>query len=106
MQAALRAMARRVQHIPDKHQFTCEAQSSTSHMSTLLGFLEYRIQGDVMDIRRTYVLPDGRGNGVAKALCDEAFRFAAARSLSVQPSCAYIATRYAKQQQRLQHVQH
>ncbi|OQR93546.1 hypothetical protein ACHHYP_02463 [Achlya hypogyna] len=96
--SALRSLARRVRHIPNVLQFTCEAQSPSSHMTTLLGFLEYRIQGNVMDLRRTYVLPEGRGGGVAKALCEEAFHYAEARNLTIRPSCSYVAEKYVKRQ--------
>ncbi|OQS03495.1 hypothetical protein THRCLA_21150 [Thraustotheca clavata] len=90
MRAMFTTLARTVRHVPEKHQFTCEADK------TLLGVLEYRIEDNSIDMYRTFVLPEGRGGGVAKALCDEAFRFAKEKQLNVIPTCSYISETYMK----------
>jgi len=50
-----------------------------------------------MDMHRTFVLPAGRGQGVARALCDHAFQFAKEQEYQVKPTCSYIRDHYLKQ---------
>lgn len=48
----------------------------------------------VMDLVHTFVPPSGRGQGIAKKLCDEAFVFAHQNDLAVRPSCSYLSDTY------------
>ena len=48
----------------------------------------------VMDLTHTFVPPSGRGKGIAKILCDEAFDFARQNDLAIRPSCTYISQTY------------
>lgn len=58
--------------------------------------LMYRRQGGEIDLYHTYVPEVFRGRGVAERLCKAAFEFAKAQSLTVIPSCSYIADYYLK----------
>ncbi|ETV71272.1 hypothetical protein H257_13410 [Aphanomyces astaci] len=90
------APSKRVRHIPAQMQFTCEGETTPGNATALLGFLEYNIQGTTMDMWRTFVDPAGRGQGIAKLLCDEAFEYAKTNELEVVPSCSYIRHTYLK----------
>ncbi|KAF0694370.1 Aste57867_14739 [Aphanomyces stellatus] len=92
------APTKRVRHIPAQNQFTCEGESTPGMSTALLGFLEYSIEGRTMDMRRTFVDPAGRGQGIARLLCDEAFLYAKSNALDVKPSCSYIRDNYLKHQ--------
>ncbi|ETW08139.1 hypothetical protein H310_02479 [Aphanomyces invadans] len=94
------APTKRVRHIPAQSQFTCEGETSQGTPTALLGFLEYKIEGSQIDMRRTFVDPAGRGQGIAKLLCDEAFNFAKANSLQVVPTCSYIRDNYLKSERK------
>ena len=48
----------------------------------------------VMDLTHTFVPPSGRGKGIAKILCDEAFAFAQQNNVAIRPSCTYLSQTY------------
>lgn len=55
------------------------------------GYLAYRLDGGVIDLQHTVVLPSHRGQGLAGLLAERAFEDARAQGLRVIPSCPFIA---------------
>ncbi|KAF0699507.1 Aste57867_9929 [Aphanomyces stellatus] len=89
MRAMMKRVARGVRHDTEKGQFVCEWKESK-----MLGCLMYNVHGDTMDLYFTHELRAGRGNGVARALCDEAFRYADQHNLRVNAICTYVKDIY------------
>ncbi len=55
------------------------------------GHLSYIDKGSgVLDFVSTFVPPEGRGQGVARRLTDEAVEYAKTKKLKVIPSCSYV----------------
>lgn len=62
----------------------------------LVGFLDYRLRGDVVVLVHTEVPPEFDGQGHAATLARSALDDARARGLSVVPSCPYVASYIGK----------
>jgi uncharacterized protein len=54
---------------------------------------------NVLDLQSTFVPPSGRGKGLAKILCESAFRYADEEGLQISPTCSYISETYMKKEQ-------
>ncbi|ETV63943.1 hypothetical protein H257_19124 [Aphanomyces astaci] len=72
MRALMKRVVRGVRHDVEKSQFVCEVRRNNT--AQMLGCLMYNINGGNMDLYFTHELRAGRG--VARALCDEAFKYA------------------------------
>ncbi len=61
------------------------------HAKTVHGEAEllYRIEGVKMTVYRTFVPEEDRHEGIAKALMDEAVKYADSNSLVIIPACEY-----------------
>ena len=57
----------------------------------LVGFLAYRLHGEVIRLVHTEVLPEFNGQGHAATLTRAALDDARSRGLSVRPDCPYVA---------------
>jgi len=68
---------------------------------TKMAFLQFQINGSVISFLHTEVPEDIGGNGIANALADHAFKFAAAHDMKVKNHCAFISA-YAKRHPELQ----
>lgn len=62
----------------------------------VLGFIDYRLAGDVITLVHTEVDPAHSGQGHAATLVRAALDDARARGLSVVPSCPYVASYVGK----------
>lgn len=69
---------------------------------TKIAFLEYRIHEAVISFLHTEVPEEIGGKGLANALADHAFKFAAAHAMKVKNYCAFISV-YVKRHPELQH---
>lgn len=58
---------------------------------TVLGYLEYRLDGDTTVMPSTVVDPQHRGRGIAARLARSALDDARAARRKVEPSCWYVA---------------
>ncbi|MGO1383919.1 MAG: GNAT family N-acetyltransferase [Arachnia sp.] len=56
-----------------------------------IGFIDYRREGEVIELHHTEVDPEHGGNGHAATLADFALRDISEGGLMVKPSCPYIA---------------
>ncbi len=56
-----------------------------------IGLIDYRREGDVVDLFHTEVDPEHGGQGYASALTDFALRDIAEGGLMVKPTCPYVA---------------
>jgi uncharacterized protein len=57
----------------------------------LVGFADYRLQGDVMSLPHTEVQSQYRGRGLASALIKSALDAARSRGLTVLPLCPFVS---------------
>lgn len=78
-----------VQHDPSGHRFCVKLEGEEA-------CLMYRMQGQELDLYRTFVPEAFRGRGIAEKLCKAAFEHAKANTLRVIPSCSYISDAYLK----------
>ena len=78
-----------VQHEPSASRFCVQLDGNEA-------VLQYRWQGQVLDLYHTEVPPVFRGRGIAEQLCRAAFEYAKANGLRVVPSCPYISGTYLK----------
>lgn len=79
-----------VEHIPKAFRFIVKSNGAQA-------VLDYRVlPNNIIEIFHTEVPPEYRGRGIAKQLCDSAFKYAADNYLKVYPSCSY-AEKYAKE---------
>ena len=58
----------------------------------LVGFIDYRLHGDLVRLLHTEVLPAFNGQGHAATLARSALDDARARGLAVRPHCPYVAS--------------
>ena len=58
---------------------------------TKIAFLEYKTKGSVISLLHTEVPEEIGGKGIANALADYAFRFAAADDMKVKNYCSFIS---------------
>ncbi|MBD3947345.1 GNAT family N-acetyltransferase [Nocardioides ganghwensis] len=70
---------------PDHHRY--ELRSGDE----LVGFIDYRVHGDLIRLLHTEVLPAFNGQGHAGTLARSALDDARTRGLSVDPVCPYVA---------------
>lgn len=70
---------------PDHHRY--ELRSG----DTLVGFIDYRLHGDVIRLIHTEVPEAFSGQGHAATLARSALDDARARGLTVRPDCPYVA---------------
>jgi predicted GNAT family acetyltransferase len=75
---------------PDHHRY--ELRSGDE----LVGFIDYRVHGDLIRLLHTEVLPAFNGQGHAGTLARSALDDARTRGLSVDPVCPYVAAYVAK----------
>lgn len=68
---------------------------------TKIAFLQYKITGPVISLLHTEVSEEIGGKGIANALADHAFKFAAAHDMKVKNYCAFISA-YVKRHPELQ----
>lgn len=71
---------------PDHHRY--ELRSGDE----LVGFIAYRLHGEVIRLIHTEVLPAFSGQGHAATLARSALDDARARGLTVRPDCPYVAS--------------
>ena len=71
---------------PDHHRY--ELRSGDE----LVGFIAYRLHGDVIRLIHTEVLPAFNGQGHAATLARSALDDARSRGLTVRPDCPYVAS--------------
>ncbi|ETV84922.1 hypothetical protein H257_02819 [Aphanomyces astaci] len=90
MRALMKRVVRGVRHDVEKSQFVCEVRRNNT--AQMLGCLMYNINGGDMDLYFTHELRAGRG--VARALCDEAFKYANDHDLVVNPIYSYVQNVY------------
>lgn len=57
----------------------------------LVGFAEYRLDGDVIALPYTETLPGNRGKGLARKLVEFALADARERQLAVLPKCWFVS---------------
>ena len=76
--------------VPDNHRY--ELRSGDQ----LVGFIDYRLHGEVITLVHTEVFPAFSGQGHAAVLARGALDDARARGLTVVPSCPYVASYIAK----------
>ena len=67
---------------------------------TKIAFLQYKITGSVISLLHTEVPEEIGGKGIANALADHAFKFAASNEMKVKNYCAFI-TAYVKKHPEL-----
>ncbi len=65
-----------------KSTFTYDKEGFISHVI-------YRIEGDVFDIRSTFVPDELRGQGIASQLVKAACDYAKKEHLKIKPTCSY-----------------
>lgn len=75
---------------PDHHRYELRAGD------VLVGFVDYRLRGDVIHLVHTEVLPAFNGQGHAATLARSALDDARTRGLRVHPDCPYVAAWVAK----------
>lgn len=71
---------------PDHHRY--ELRSGDE----LVGFIVYRLNGEVIRLIHTEVLPAFSGQGHAATLARSALDDARSRGLKVRPDCPYVAS--------------
>ncbi|HWL59264.1 MAG TPA: GNAT family N-acetyltransferase [Microbacteriaceae bacterium] len=54
------------------------------------GILGYQLDNGVIDLRHTVVMPEHRGQGIARMLAERAFEDARAQGLKVIPTCPFV----------------
>jgi predicted GNAT family acetyltransferase len=74
-----------IQHDPTRRRFLAQVDGYE-------GAVEYRQDGDRMEIVRTTVPEAIGGRGIAAQLVKSALDFAGANKLRVTPTCSYAAT--------------
>lgn len=72
-----------VKHYPEKNRFETVQDGFTA-------YVEYWLNGNNMDIYRTYVPPQIEGRGIAAALVDKAYEYADKNDLKIIPTCSYV----------------
>jgi predicted GNAT family acetyltransferase len=83
-----------VEHDQAGHRFFITLQGEEAR-------LMYRLSGKEMDLYHTFVPETLRGRGLAEKLCEAAFEYAKAHSLSVIPSCSYVSGAYLERHPEL-----
>jgi predicted GNAT family acetyltransferase len=74
-----------IRHDPAARRFMADIEGATA-------FISYReLPGRVIDLDHTYVLPAGRGGGIASQLTAHALRYAREGGFKVVPSCRFVA---------------
>lgn len=61
------------------------------HGHELIGLIDYRIDGDVMDMHHTEVDPDHGGNGHGNRIVEFALNDAREAGFKVRPTCPFVA---------------
>ncbi|CAD5233014.1 unnamed protein product [Bursaphelenchus xylophilus] len=84
-------MTSRIQHCAKSMQFFVNLKNGQKAV------LDYKIkEGNILDMKHTFVPPEGRGQGLAEELVREGFQFAKSNKFQVYPTCSYVQ-RYAKE---------
>jgi len=73
-----------VQHDEDGHRFVIRSSGET------VGLLEYRRDGDVLDLRHTEILPEGQGSGLGAVLVRDALDDIRSDGLRIIATCPYV----------------
>jgi predicted GNAT family acetyltransferase len=79
--------------VPDDHRY--ELRSGDQ----LVGFIDYRLHGDVIRLVHTEVPEAFSGHGHASTLARSALDDARSRGLTVRPDCPYVASYIKKHPQ-------
>ena len=79
-------MDTRFSDVPDSNRYELRAGDE------LVGFIDYRLDGDVIRLVHTEVGSEFSGQGHASTLARSALDDARSRGLSVRPDCPYIAS--------------
>ena len=74
-----------LQHDEDGNRFTLRSSGET------VGILDYRQDGDVLDLLHTEVLPQGQGNGLGKVLVRETLDHIRADGGKIVATCPFVA---------------
>jgi predicted GNAT family acetyltransferase len=59
-----------------------------------IGYLEYALSRNKMDLQHTVVNEAGRGKGVGAKLADAACLYAAEQKFTILASCSYLSDKY------------
>ena len=73
-----------LQHDEDGNRFTLRSSGET------VGFIEYRRDGDVLDLLHTEVLPQGQGKGLGTVLVREVLDHIRADDLQIIATCPFV----------------
>ena len=71
-----------VKHRPERNRFELEKDGMTA-------FGEYEVEDGALDIMHTIVPPPLEGQGIAAALVEAAYKYAARQGLQPKATCSY-----------------
>ncbi len=74
-----------LQHDEDGNRYVLRSSGET------VGLIEYRRDGDVLDLLHTEVLPAGQGKGIGTALVRQVLDDVRAHGNQIVPSCPFVA---------------
>lgn len=69
-------------HRPERHRFEIEKEGMTA-------FVEYELEDGTLDVMHTIVPPPLEGQGIASALVEAAYQYAAEEKLEPKATCSY-----------------
>lgn len=72
-------------HDEDGHRYVLRSSGET------VGVVDYRRDGDVLDLQHTEVLPQGQGRGLGTVLVREVLDDIRSHGNKLVPSCAFVA---------------
>lgn len=73
-----------LQHDEGGNRFVLRSSGET------VGLVEYRRDGDVLDLLHTEVLPEGQGRGLGTVLVREVLDHLRSHDLQVTPTCPFV----------------
>lgn len=71
-----------ITHHPERHRFETVQEGRTA-------FVEYRLNGNALDIIHTIVPREIEGRGIAAALVEAAYDYALANGMKPEATCSY-----------------
>lgn len=71
-----------VNHRPERKRFELEKEGMTA-------FVEYELEDGALDVTHTIVPPPLEGQGIASALVEAAYQYAAEQGLKPKATCSY-----------------
>lgn len=75
-------MEYKVIHCPERQRFELERDGMTA-------FVEYELEDGTLDITHTIVPPPLEGQGIASALVEATYKYAAEQGLEPKATCSY-----------------